>query len=189
MNEKLKQRIVGASIFLAIGIIAVPMLLDDYPDERAAIDTDIPEPPRIEFTRLSQDVVNARMNELAAPSEPTMPAAPRLVETEPGAGTVGDIEDLTLSAHGMPEAWSLQVGSFAERDKAIVLRATLRERGFRSYIHEVTTDGITAYRVFVGPMLQRAKLDAMRARIEADFGLEGTFTRYSVASDRGLVGG
>lgn len=88
MDKVLKQRLVGATILIALAVIFVPMLFDDGVDRDQARDTviDLPPPPidRREVRRLPLDPDRAREvpePHVAPPPEP-VPGQPEREESE-----------------------------------------------------------------------------------------------------------
>lgn len=77
------------------------------------------------------------------------------------------------------QAWSVQVGSFRESDRAAELRNKLRSEGFVAYTKEVMiSDGSLFTQVLVGP---EPEMEAARARqneIRSSIGEQGLVVRY-----------
>lgn len=101
----------------------------------------------------------------------------------------GDEDNLKLDKNDLPVGWCLQVGSFKSRDNAIKLRENLRASHFRAYVIQANTSEGDVYRVFVGPMLEKAKLAQMGKKIESSFNLKGEIVRYRIEDDAGQIGG
>lgn len=82
MDKVLKQRLIGATILIALAVIFIPMLFDDRPERDAMRDTaiELPPPPvdRREVRRLPLDPDVVR----DAPSPPPEPVAPAPEERE-----------------------------------------------------------------------------------------------------------
>ncbi|MBD3649333.1 MAG: SPOR domain-containing protein [Pseudomonadales bacterium] len=112
-------------------------------------------------------------------------------DVEPASPTEDTVEDaFALDEDQLPVSWTLQVGSFKDQDKAVRLRASLRDSEYRSYITQAndTPEGDT-YRVFVGPMLEKQKLREISEQIESKFDLKGLIVRYRIEDDTGQLGG
>ncbi|NGX16956.1 SPOR domain-containing protein [Wenzhouxiangella sp. XN24] len=65
------------------------------------------------------------------------------------------------------DAWSVQVGSFSQRDNAQALQQRLTAAGFDAFVSRVVTDAGTLYRVRVGPVPDRAAADRLLVRVRA----------------------
>lgn len=191
MDAKLKQRFIGAIVLTALAIIILPMVLDGSSEDRARVIASIPEPPVVEFQRLEVDEVHRRMDEMTAESAARLPQPARdSGEETPAVEQPSSEEAFALDENEMPVTWTLQVGSFKEQERAIRLRASLRESEYRSYIiHADDTPEGDTYRVFVGPMLEKEKLREISKQIESRFDLKGLIVRYRVEDDSGQLGG
>lgn len=67
-------------------------------------------------------------------------------------------------AHG-GEAWVVQLGSFQSRDNAQRLVAGLKTKGYSAFVSEFRGSGRVLYRVRVGPEQDRARAEAIAARL------------------------
>jgi len=61
--------------------------------------------------------------------------------------------------------WYLNAGSFTQKSNAVTLQDSLQQQGFASSIKEVTTDKGVVYKVRVGPMLDKAKVQAVKSKL------------------------
>ena len=71
------------------------------------------------------------------------------------------------------EGWVVQLGSFASQENAERLAAGLRAKGYRAFVSELRGRARVLYRVRVGPEQDRARADALAARL-AHEGHRGT---------------
>lgn len=98
----------------------------------------------------------------AAIAEPTPPA-----------------KEPVLNEEGIPNAWSIQVGSFKEAERAEAFLETIRSKGYaRSYVHKGTAAGATVYRVFVGPKINRQTALDEKARLDKEFNISSLIVRF-----------
>jgi DedD protein len=183
VETRLKQRVIGAVVLIALAIIVLPMLLDGSAEDRARIDASIPEPPRIDLESLSVEDIDRRMQIMEQTSAEQLP---KMVEDK---GPARPAEELALDANNLPVSWSLQLGSFSKPENALSLRDTLRAAEFHAYIIQARTPEGEMYRVLVGPMLQKSRLAAVGEEIESRFDLKGQIVRYRIGDDVGQLGG
>lgn len=188
MEQRLKQRLIGAAVLVALAVIFLPMFLTG-PVERHSMDVPIEIPPRpqlaeapalpqvAELKTVSErqptptPVFSERQREPAPPQEPApaqrapavqMPAA---VEPPPApAETPAPSPELA--------AWAVQVGSFGSQNNALRLRDALREAGFTAYV-ETPAGDTRFYRVRVGPVVQRDEAQVLLTRLEQEQSLSG----------------
>lgn len=96
MDKVLKQRLIGASILIALAVIFLPMFFDAPQDERGGreMSIDLPEPPtdRAQVRRMPLDPDQARRPPPESLAEPTSPV-PEAAESMPVQDTeVAEIE-------------------------------------------------------------------------------------------------
>lgn len=178
MQPQTKQRIVGASVIAALAVIFVPFLFDGSAPERHRVVYNPPPAPQYEPAPLTPEEVQASMRAMAEDSAQAMP--PRTVD-ETDVVEAG----FALDPDGLPVGWTLQLASFRDIANATRLRARLREATYQSYV--LSKDEV--HRVFVGPGLDKERLNSIAADIEVQFDLKGMVVRYRIEDDRYLVGG
>lgn len=171
MQQRMKQRLVGAVVLVALAVIFIPMLLTG-PVERQLTDVpvEIPPPPVVsapaELDQLEGPVT-------AAPLTASTPIEkPQAVETPtteaPNAPLIAPDEPAGRSPTRTPAelaAWTVQVGSFGDEANAMALRDRLRKKGHSAYVDALAAEGKTFYRVRVGPMIQRTEAETAQARL------------------------
>jgi len=72
-------------------------------------------------------------------------------------------------AQGLPEAWSVRLGVFADRANAEALEARLLAAGHKAYLQPVRTGQGSMNGVFVGPVLTKREADALQQQLAAAF--------------------
>ncbi len=184
MDTRLKQRVIGAVVLTALAIIILPMLLDGSAEHRAKIESAIPEPPAIEITSLNVNQVREKMVEMEAQSATRLPEVLKDEVKSPE-----EAPSFSLNDNGLPISWSLKLGSFKNKDNATRLRQSLRDANYRCYIISTEPDPEPVYRVYVGPMLDKLKLQAAAVELQKQFDLKGTIVRYRIEDDRNQLGG
>ncbi len=214
MSDILKQRLVGALILIALGVIFWPIIFVD-PDQGAGMeDLRIPPRPQVDTTPIAapdpaglrgspeleydegefadEALEDADPWEFAEPvladgadAPPESESEPEPEQTPAAAAPPGPGETRTerpeqpvLDAQGVPVAWMLQVASVSSAKKAEELRQRLEARGEKAWVDPVTIDGRVMYRVNVGPKFERARLEALRPGIDAEFGVKSLVKRY-----------
>ncbi|MDZ7752716.1 MAG: SPOR domain-containing protein [Gammaproteobacteria bacterium] len=205
MDERLKQRLVGAAVISVVLVVFVPLILDDRsadptPPTAESI-PDWPDDERFQSRILpldeeTRDELAAGppvASEKAAPApdvEPPPPSSPEpkpepRSEPEPRPTLAPEapspeVPSLPAVKEGVdtPKAWSIQLGSFADRANALGLRDTLRSQGFTAFDRKVVVDGREMTRVFVGPELLRSNAQEKLERLEKAFELKGRVVRH-----------
>ncbi|HEY5790563.1 MAG TPA: SPOR domain-containing protein [Gammaproteobacteria bacterium] len=157
MDLRLKHRLVGAIVLIAIGVIFIPLLLDGRPPAPEALRlAPLPAAPQAGYV--------PRRIDLAAPAASVPPAPPA-----PPATTTGTPAEEAPAVPGEPLAWVIQVGSFSQAENARALRDELRQRGFPAFTEELpAVAGQVAIRVRIGPELERGRLERQLAELHKD---------------------
>jgi cell division septation protein DedD len=118
---------------------------DDMQARVVALDAERPPPAKTVAT--------------AKPTEaPTAAPQPSRATTTPAAASTG---------------FAVQLAAFSKAADATALRDRLRAAGFSAFTEAVNTDKGTLTRVRVGPVLNRAEADQLKAQVKSKVGLDG----------------
>ncbi len=149
MDTPLKQRIVGAIVLVALGVIFIPAILDGsgYKSRTAPRNIEIPVKPV--FPPLTEDRVKPVPTPLD--EEISRQASQQTPTTE-------SPDEL--------KSWMLQVGSFESRKNAEKKRDELRDKGFTTHVIEESEKGKLNYRVRIGPEVERKRIEVLRERLK-----------------------
>ena len=199
MNDMLKQRLVGALILVALGVVFWPIIFVE-PGQRSTMEqVRIPPPPMIDTAPIEspdqeglraspaesggeeageafiEDIIEspattATVAEPAAP-DPAMTAESHTREVPP--------ERPALDSRGVPVAWLLQVASVSSAAKADELRDQLLVTREQAFVKKFTQSGKVFYRVYVGPNFERAQLEKIQADIDTRFKVHSLIVRYT----------
>ena len=104
-----------------------------------------------------------------AEAKPATPAAKPVAVTPPAAKPELAAKPADTSKTG----FAVQVGAFADTAAATALRDKLRNAGFNAFTDSVGTDAGPRTRVRVGPAMNRAEADALKAQVKAKAGIDG----------------
>jgi DedD protein len=205
MDFLLKQRLVGAIVLVALGVIFIPMLLEEpegtlmpgmeeLPEFRAprpsepldsfpAADALPDEPARAvvmeeaspEPLQNQADAPREPAPEPAAEEQATAAVEPESAEPETEPVPAPDKDPVEAGPLGN---WIVQVGSFSSQQNALALRDKLRKDGFVTQVEKVRVEGKTHYRVRVGPFLERADADRNQRELGDKFSLKARVLSY-----------
>ncbi|MCO6414035.1 MAG: SPOR domain-containing protein [Thiogranum sp.] len=202
MDFLLKQRLVGAIVLVALGVIFIPMLLEGPDETLVPKMEELPEfaDPRpgepfeaFPSSGAMSDEPETSVVTEEAPSEPDLPetapepepallpetAASAQTESTPPPEVASPATTATQAAEPGPlGSWVVQVGSFSSQQNALVLRDKLREGGFPTQVEKVQVDSKTHYRVRVGPFLERAEADRNQRQLSDKFSLTARVLSY-----------
>jgi DedD protein len=194
MEVRVRERLIGALVLVAIVVLFVPAILkgrdpapavlpESAPTRRVEVPIGnsapapeeqilVPEPAQpdsapAELAPAPPDSKPAA--EAASRARTAMPPAPapeeRRVAAEPPARTPAS----PAPAAGAPaSAWAVQLGAFSNRSKADQLVAELRKRRYAAFVLEYRASGQVLYRVRVGPEQDRKRAEEIAARLAKD---------------------
>lgn len=160
VDQRFRQRLIGAIVLVALGVIFLPMLLSGPVEQtRVDIQLDMPAEPSLDAApSLPEDTTDGTPEpvppEEAAPSEAPAPVSP-----DPAAGSGA--------------GFFVQVGAFGSLDNARRLSGRLDEDGLTVRIAENDREDRLRYRVQVGPVDTRSAAEAMAQRLAEDHDLPG----------------
>lgn len=178
---KLRQRLWGAAVLIALAVIFLPLLLDGAGSESQyrRVERLREEPPRVIREDGQREVI--AMPE-AAPTNTALSVSPAI------ESTVDPVQEQTTTAK-VPEAsestevnistlsaWVVQAGSFGDEQNALAVRDRLRRAGHPSFI--TATDDRTLFRVRVGPMTNQTQATTTRDDVARLLGREALVTPY-----------
>lgn len=199
-DSRFRNRVVGALVLVSLAVIFIPMILTGqgsidvgyrgpaippepdfkFPDkiiDKPVTAPLVPAAPRVTVvesgatdekvesgTTDEKEAEAARGAALAKPEVSIQEPTPEVAPTKP--------DEVAASTRAAP-AWSVQVGSFANKTSAFTLRDQLRAKKFAAYVESVPTASGPIYRVRVGPELQQALAETLQARIAKESGHKG----------------
>ncbi|MEM8561700.1 MAG: SPOR domain-containing protein [Pseudomonadota bacterium] len=204
MNDLLKQRLVGALILLALAVVFWPIIFVE-PTERFAQERQpIPPAPQLDDTTMPEpSATGLRGTEtweivdegdlqavdefgLSMPPETAAAVAQEIPAPDSASADIapprGPREQApaqpALDEMGLPIAWILQVASVSSAAKADELRNALLALEEKAYVKKLQRGDKSLYRVYIGPNVERAKLERIQPRINSLFGVQSMIVRY-----------
>ena len=208
MDQKLKQRLTGAIVLVALAVIFVPIILEGPDDDwtprshsipeqpqmdfRADLELELPEPamaakpPSVNVISEAPDLQEAAPAAEQPPQHKEQPAP--AVEKAPSPVAVPPKPARAAPAPAPPKAakvrepaikgWFVQVGSFGQEINASGLRERLKSAGYDAKLEKVAIGKGYAYRVLVGPSRSRTEAEKNAARLKSGQQLAGMVIEY-----------
>lgn len=179
MEKPLQQRLVGAVVLVALGVILIPALLDGSGYKiRHGRSLEIPPRPDAEKTRVTRGGPVAKTIKLEKKSvvdkaAVDKPAVNKSAVNKPLASPL-EIKRKTVQKKkkvdppAKIESWALQVGTFSEKSNATTYRDDLRKQGHKAYVEPYVNDGSTSYRVRIGPELEKSRVESLKKRLKKE---------------------
>ena len=205
MDQKLKQRLTGAIVLVALAVIFAPIILEGPDDEWTPRSHSIPEQPQMDYRAsmglelpdpepADQEPPGGAITEalnLPAAEPPPVEATPAAVSkktTEPAAVTPKPVKKAAPAPAPKPKpakktdtsikGWFVQVGSFGQELNANGLRSRLKSAGYDTRLQKIAIGKGSAYRVLVGPATSRAAAEKLAASLKSGQQLAGMVIEY-----------
>ena len=186
MDRRVKERLIGASILVALVVLVVPELLSGpkpVGQPTAVLPAAAPEPIRnvtvdlatskapanSESEQTESQPASAAADSSPAPAQvgsspnPEASAVPRVASARP-APVESAAPSPISAAHG---SWSVQLGSFASRANAENLSRQLKGQGFSVFVLSGGSGAAVRYRVRVGPLSDRESAERTAAKLKS----------------------
>lgn len=159
LRKRARQRLIGASVLMLLGVVGFPLLFDAPP---RPISVDIP----IEIPSKNN----------VKPLNPPTATATATAKTGVAASALPKEEDAfakslaAQAASAMPTGKGhivVQIGAFSDAAKADEARMKLEKAGFKTYTQMVDTKEGKRIRVRVGPFVTKAEAEKVAGKIKA----------------------
>jgi len=196
MEQNIKNRLVGIIVIFALAVIFLPMILDGSGMRKEKFEIVIPPPPAID----SNPQFDSKIVELNARAEAIPELDQQFVDEASSENRVkrtpvtdekpdkqkNDSESAPEQATAVEEpakvggiSWVLQVGSFQDRNKALVQRDKLRKSNISAvFIEQFNVNKKPSYRVRLGPFINREQTRVAQNKIKAKHDIDGIIMKY-----------
>ena len=184
---RLKQRLLGAIVLVALAVIFIPMLLSGGRDtEMPVFGSNVPE-RSAEIKNIQHiDITESKQTEAKPINPKSIPIAngvpePEVVKEEKPNVLVETISELTKEenkSHIKETVWAVQVGSFTKQSNALGLKEKLRKKKIHAFVERIMKNNKATYRVRVGPEISREKAEALKQKLKKEFKLNGLVVKH-----------
>jgi DedD protein len=191
VTSALKNRLVGTIIVVALAVIFLPDFLDGKKQTNrepfVSVPTNPPVKPIVEPEPFpSERVAKAAVPEVEIEDEKALDEA--LLSNEAVENSVpavdNDLATQTVIENKSDAAddagWVIQLGSFRHDKNVKALLAKLEKAGYRAFSRKIQTSSGPLNKVFVGPDLEKRKLDTALPHLKELTGLKGKVTTFKV---------
>ncbi len=185
MQQKVKHRLIGLAVILISAAVIFPLFFDGSGYKERHLQSKIPAiPERPEIVRIKPK--NKPLSDTSIAAEPSAPA-----NIPPRSGKVQQMvkqrvekekinldirnDQPVLDQQGVPVAWTLQLASFKDEVNAKSLRKQLIAEGYKVFTRK--QGGLI--KVYVGPELQKTRLESLKEKLKTGLGLDGMIVRFT----------
>ncbi|MDP5040492.1 MAG: SPOR domain-containing protein [Paraglaciecola sp.] len=204
MSSALQNRLVGTVILVAIAVIFLPDLLDGKKESKQDLFVELPTKPSIkkvlapesfdtQKVQLSASRQIEIINESAvdepevssSPVEIQQQVSPKEAENTGLSDEPSSLAKETVVDNEQPKSlasagWVVQLGSFRHQKNVRELLTKLEQSGYRAFSRPVQTSSGLLTKVFVGPELQKDKLEKVLPHLKEITALQGRVTPFTV---------
>jgi len=205
LKQATKHRIVGTVVLLALALIFLPILFDGQGSYQATISSRIPTPPAVsllpEPNQTRPTIIAETDAILISPATADQPVSSEALSVADAGSqnTANSLEEdaeqgvqvstsepafirgeVSLDTSGLPRGWSVRLGSFSDVDNATKLMENLQIGGYKAYTRSLSSSQGQLTGVFVGPWLDRSRVDGYIQRLQAEYQLTGMVVPYEV---------
>ena len=188
MKQGTKQRIVGSVVVLALAIIFLPIIFDGEGSYQIQTSNRIPAQPLVPILPEPQQsrpviISDADTTPTVAEIEPAIQT--RIEASEEVAEVITPKSDFALDIpaldeNGLPQGWSVRLGSFSDTSNGENLLQRLQNAGYKAYTRNIGEGQEELLGVFVGPWLERTLANEHLTQLRDQFQLVGMVVRYEV---------
>ena len=190
MKQGTKQRIAGTIVIASLALIFLPIIFDGQGSHQTQTASRIPEQPVVPILpepQQSRPVIISDVDLVVTETKPEPERVTKTIEEsasdliEVSASESGFTRDIPiLNSAGLPNGWSIRLGSFSEASNATNLMQRLQTAGYKAYIRDIDSEQAELTGVFVGPWLERALVNDYIDQLRDEFQLEGMVVRYQL---------
>ena len=196
MDDGLKQRLVGAFVLLALGVLFIPALLE--PELQRDIDrtSRIPPAPNLQSIDIKLPVKSDRL----APSKSLEPRY-RLVEEDQLSEVIAQTKtqvkakmvnaksavkaseqqaktQIIMNKDGVPRAWAVQIVSYQTQQRAKEFAAKLKSDGYKPFVKTAISSKGKVYRVYLGPKINPTMAKNLKQELDKKYKLDTLVVRF-----------
>lgn len=207
MSSALQNRLVGTVILVAMAVIFLPDLLDGKKESKQNLFVELPSKPSVKKvlapetfdnkkvqqgasrqieiineTAIDDDAATAKTADSTA-SKTSSQALP--VDKPENEVQVSSLAQETVIDDKQPKllasaGWVVQLGSFRHQKNVRELLTKLENSGYRAFSRPVQTSSGLLTKVFVGPELQKDKLEKILPHLKEITALQGRVSPFTV---------
>ncbi|MCV2885635.1 SPOR domain-containing protein [Aestuariibacter sp. AA17] len=197
MTSAFQNRLVGTIIIVALAVIFLPDILDGKKQTSRDLFVDLPQKPAVkpvmhtsEFP--AEDVKSKAVREVEVVTSPVLdePSEPNKSESANVAARQSQSFDADLEAQTVVETdetklmetagWVVQLGVFRHQKNVKELMTKLEGAGYRAFSQPVETAAGKLNKVFVGPDVDKQKLENAIPHLQELTNLKGRLTPFTV---------
>jgi DedD protein len=169
VNDGLKQRIVGATVLIALSIILWPIFMGTEQSRHVVIESSIPDAPKFERFEIKPAKPNSDIKPVGSYQQ-------TLTTEQADKKPLDDSQVLDNS--GLPTSWVIQLGAFSDQGNIDKLLANLRVNKYKVFTNKFAKDGKSLTKIFIGPFVELREADGKKQAIDKQYKLNSTVEKF-----------
>ena len=178
-----KQRVVGVLVLIAVVSVLFPVIFNGGGRFQAELKSRIPAAPLIKILPESSQtrpviIADSEIDALRAD------AISEIQETDNSGNVEDALEEVeqtpSLGQSGLPDGWSIRLGSFAKEENAFNLIQRLQASDYKAYTRKFSNSSGELISVLVGPGIDRNVAEDYLEELENQFRLAGDIVPYDI---------
>jgi DedD protein len=180
LNDILKQRLVGAIVIIALGVVFWPVVFVDAERQAMDLTSQVPPMPTMKHSRIAAPERLDTVEPVSASAVIVLHDAPPEIVTSAASDTETSTAEPgpALDDAGIPIAWVLQVVSVSKIEKADALVQELIDADYKAYHRPLKRGQETLYRIYVGPVFDRNQLQKTKQQVDKRLKVDAIIARY-----------
>jgi DedD protein len=190
LASALQNRLVGTIILVALAVIFLPDILDGKKQSSQDVFVELPQRPAMQDVDPGTDFPTERVKQAAmrqieivndrAVDDPPQDEATVSTENVQQQASPAEVVQNTQQSNSQGVGWVIQLGSFRHQKNVRDLLDKLQGAGYRAFSRPVQTSSGELIKVFVGPDLQKDKLEKAVPHLKELTQLQGHITPFTV---------
>jgi len=169
--HKLKEKIFGLIVIIALAVIFIPMLFNATSEHHQKL---VPPIPIVPSVKTIPEVKPAEAKPAEVKPAEVKPAEVKPVEVKPEKSK----EAKHIKEQVEKRGWVVQLGLFAMPVHTKTLIKKLKEAGYPAYTRQIHSQGQELTLVLVGPYVKKSDAKKLISTLEREFKLEGLMVHH-----------
>jgi DedD protein len=169
VNDGLKQRLVGATVLIALSIILWPIFMGTEQSRHIMIEASIPEAPEFERFEIKPAQPNPDIKPVGSYQQTLLVKQAEKLPLD---------DSKVLDSSGLPTSWVIQLGAFSDQANIDKLVASLRINKYKVFTKQLTKGGQALTKIFIGPFVELKEADSQKQAIDKQYKLNSAVEKF-----------
>ena len=183
-----KQRVIGVLVMISVVSVLFPVVFNGSGRFQAELESRIPAEPLIKSLPESSQIrpviiADSEADVLQANAVSEIQETDNSVIFQNAVEEVEEVEQTpSLGQSGLPDGWSIRLGSFAKEENASNLIERLQASDYKAYTRKFSNSSGELISVLVGPWIDKNVAEEYLVELEDQFKLAADIVSYDINS-------